>query len=102
MRSHSCWVGLLKQLLTWTLCRHPKESAEVPTACLCLPRSSGSLAETLRRSLHLLFDKNFVKGLQIVDKGGVTCFVADLSRRQVFQVPLCSAAAAVYKCRRHL
>ena len=58
-----------------------------------LPRILESLPECLRRSLPLLFDKNFVKGLQIVDKGGVSCFVADRSRREAFQVPLCSAAA---------
>ncbi|KAK9803872.1 hypothetical protein WJX72_001088 [[Myrmecia] bisecta] len=37
-------------------------------------------------SLNFLFDKNCGRALQIVDQGGVKCFIAQDSRRKVFQV----------------
>lgn len=38
------------------------------------------------RSLHVLFDKNLSKALQIVDKGGVFCFQGASSGRKVYHV----------------
>eukprot|EP00884_Botryococcus_braunii_P000074 jgi/Botrbrau1/10067/Bobra.0355s0022.1 len=38
------------------------------------------------RSLHVLFDRQLPRALRIVDSGGVKCFVAQQSRRKVFQV----------------
>lgn len=39
-------------------------------------------------SLHLLFDKNLDRALQIVDKGQVKCYVAQDSQRKLFVVRL--------------
>lgn len=37
-------------------------------------------------SLHFFYDKQLQKALQLVDSGAVTCFIASVSRRKVFQV----------------
>lgn len=51
-------------------------AAHLPaTTCTCWPDS-----------LHHLYGKNWAKALQIVDEGGVTCYVGQGSRRKVFQV----------------
>ena len=39
-------------------------------------------------SLHLLFDKNLDRALQVVDKGQVKCYVAQDSQRKLFVVRL--------------
>ncbi|PNW71914.1 hypothetical protein CHLRE_16g668000v5 [Chlamydomonas reinhardtii] len=38
-------------------------------------------------SLHLLFGKNFAKALEVVDGGGIVCFVGEHTGRRVYKVP---------------
>lgn len=40
------------------------------------------------RSLNFLFEKHLSNALQIIDQGGVFCFVGEKSGRRVYQVPL--------------
>ncbi|CAD7702376.1 unnamed protein product [Ostreobium quekettii] len=44
------------------------------------------------RSLNVLFQRNLARALEIVDAGGVECFVGRNSKRRVFQVRGKSAA----------
>ena len=39
-----------------------------------------------KRSLYFLFDKNWTRGLELVDQRAVRCLVAQNSKRKVFQV----------------
>lgn len=48
--------------------------------------TSGTLSDEHLSSLHFLYDSHFVKALQIVDQGGVWCFVGASSGRRVYQV----------------
>ena len=36
--------------------------------------------------LNFLFDKDLLKALQIVERGRITCYIAERSQRKVFQV----------------
>ena len=62
------------------------------SACPCtLPGPSAcytrlALTRAFLCRLHLLFDKNLERALQIVDKGDVKCYVAEKSGRTVYQV----------------
>ncbi|GLC41546.1 hypothetical protein PLESTB_000703400 [Pleodorina starrii] len=42
--------------------------------------------ETLA-SLHMLYGKNFAKALEVVDSGGIVCFVGERTGRTVYKVP---------------
>jgi hypothetical protein len=48
--------------------------------------ASGTAGDDQLSSLHFLFDSHFAKALQIVDQGGVFCFVGASSGRRVYQV----------------
>ena len=48
----------------------------------CSPRP----ATAPLRSLHFLLEKHFAKAVQIVDQGGVFCFVGEQSGRKAYQV----------------
>ncbi|GLI67401.1 hypothetical protein VaNZ11_011590 [Volvox africanus] len=42
--------------------------------------------ETLA-SLHMLYGKNFTKALEVVDNGGIMCFVGERTGRTLYKVP---------------
>ena len=48
--------------------------------------NTGTLSETALSSLHFLYDTHLAKALQIVDQGGVTCFVGAGSGRKLYRV----------------
>ena len=48
--------------------------------------ASATASDEQLSSLHFLFDSHFAKALQIVDQGGVFCFVGAGSGRRVYQV----------------
>lgn len=52
-----------------------------------LPRVVPShTSPTSSDSLHLLFGKNFAKALEVVDGGGIVCFVGEHTGRRVYKV----------------
>ncbi|KAL0056031.1 hypothetical protein WJX82_006946 [Trebouxia sp. C0006] len=65
--------------------------ARVYDAVLTLQACAGSVSgsaitDSQLSSCNFLLDKNWGRGLQIVDQGGVRCFEAESSKRRVFQV----------------
>jgi hypothetical protein len=54
--------------------------------------TENSLDELLRKALHLFTEKHLEKALAIVDDAGVTCVMAEASRRHFFQACLCTPA----------
>lgn len=49
-------------------------------------RTSGALTDEQLSSLHFIYGTNLAKALQIVDQGGVACYVGAGSGRRVFLV----------------
>ncbi|GIL55135.1 hypothetical protein Vafri_10745 [Volvox africanus] len=41
----------------------------------------------LAASLHMLYGKNFTKALEVVDNGGIMCFVGERTGRTLYKVP---------------
>ena len=48
--------------------------------------AAGAASDEHLSALHFLFDKHLTKALQIVDQGGVFCFVGEPSGRRAWQV----------------
>ena len=48
--------------------------------------AAGAVTDELLAALYCLFDKHLAKALQIVDQGGVFCFVGERSGRRAIQV----------------
>ena len=55
-------------------------------ACFLELESMGELSDELLASFHHLYGKNWVKALEILDEGGIVCYVGEHSQRKVFQV----------------
>ncbi|KAI3431608.1 hypothetical protein D9Q98_004657 [Chlorella vulgaris] len=58
----------------------------VASEILAAVAAAGSATDEQLSNLHFLYDSHFAKALQIVDQGGVWCFVGASSGRRVYQV----------------
>ncbi|KAI3431607.1 hypothetical protein D9Q98_004657 [Chlorella vulgaris] len=57
----------------------------VASEILAAVAAAGSATDEQLSNLHFLYDSHFAKALQIVDQGGVWCFVGASSGRRVYQ-----------------